>query len=142
MAWGRSAALWPAMSRRRAGLELVGAVDVDPAKAGRDAGDVIALGHPLGFAVTGTLAQTLARTKADIVTHCTSSYFDRFQPQIIEILGAGLDIVSTAEELSFPWLDHAEGGAAIDAAARARQARPSWRPASIRAFSWTRCRST
>jgi 4-hydroxy-tetrahydrodipicolinate reductase len=102
----------------RAGLELVGAVDVDPAKAGRDAGEVIGLGRSLGFAVTSTLAQTLARTKADIVTHCTSSYVDRFQPQIIEILGAGLDIVSTAEELSFPWLDHADAGAAIDAAAR------------------------
>ena len=54
--------------------------------------------------MTDTLAKTLARTQADVVTHCTSSYFDRFEPQIIEILGAGLDIVSTAEELSFPWL--------------------------------------
>lgn len=91
----------------RAGLQLVGAVDIDPAKAGRDAGAVIGLGRTLGVPVTARLAETLARTSADIVTHCTSSYFHAFLPQIFEILGAGLSIVSTAEELSFPWPAHA-----------------------------------
>src|SRR5450756_1279605 len=33
----------------RPGLELVGAVDVDPSKAGRDAGEVIGLERKLGF---------------------------------------------------------------------------------------------
>jgi 4-hydroxy-tetrahydrodipicolinate reductase len=102
----------------RAGLELVGAVDIDPAKAGQDAGDVIGLGRKLGFAVTGTLAETLARSKAGVVTHCTSSYFDRFLPQIYEILAAGLDVVSTSEELSFPWLANEREAAEVDAAAQ------------------------
>jgi 2,4-diaminopentanoate dehydrogenase len=102
----------------RSGLELVGAVDIDPAKAGQDAGQVIGLGRDLGFAVTDSLAGTLSRSKADVVTHCTSSYFDRFEAQIVEILGAGLDIVSTSEELSFPWLANEEEAAEIDAAAR------------------------
>jgi 4-hydroxy-tetrahydrodipicolinate reductase len=102
----------------RAGLALVGAVDVDPAKAGRDAGEVIGLGRPLGFPVTRTLAGTLARTGADLALHTTSSYLDRFKPQILELLAAGLDVVSTAEELSFPWLAHPREAAEIDAAAR------------------------
>ena len=38
--------------------------------------------------------------------------------QIVEILAAGLDVVSTAEELSFPWLAHPAEAAEIDAAAR------------------------
>jgi 2,4-diaminopentanoate dehydrogenase len=102
----------------RKGLELVGAVDIDPAKVGMDAGEVIGLGQLLGFPVTATLSQTLERVEADVALHTTSSYFDLFQSQVIEILEAGLDIVSTAEELSFPWLDHPEAAGEIDAVAR------------------------
>jgi 4-hydroxy-tetrahydrodipicolinate reductase len=102
----------------REGLELVGGVDIDPAKVGKDAGTVIGHTCPLGFAVTGTLAQTLAGSQADVVLHTTSSYFDLFKAQILEILEAGLDAVSTAEELSFPWLAHPQDAAEIDAAAR------------------------
>ena len=102
----------------RAGLELVGGVDVDPAKTGRDVGEVIALGRPLGFPVSARLSEVLARTPADVVIHATSSYFDLFEKQILEILAAGLDVVSTAEELSFPWLAHAGQATEIDAAAR------------------------
>jgi 4-hydroxy-tetrahydrodipicolinate reductase len=96
----------------------VGGVDVDPSKAGRDAGEVIGLGRALGFPVAARLSEVLARTPADVVIHTTSSYFDLFKQQILEILAAGLDVVSTGEELSFPWLTHAEQAAEIDAAAR------------------------
>ena len=94
----------------RAGLELVGGVDIDPSKIGRDLGDVIGLGQQLGRSVYGSLAELLKENRADVVLHTTSSYFDLFKSQIVEILEAGLDIVSTAEELSFPWL--ANGGVA------------------------------
>jgi hypothetical protein len=100
----------------RAGLELVAGVDIDPAKVGRDVGEVIGLGRSLGFPVAESLAATGA--KADVVLHTTSSYFDLFKDQIVEILEAGLDIVSTAEELSFPWLSQAEEAAEVDALAR------------------------
>ena len=102
----------------RSGVELVGGVDIDPAKTGKDVGEVIGLGRPLGFAVAGNLAQVLARTEADVVIHTTSSYFDLFRDQIVEILAAGLDVVSTAEELSFPWLAHPKEAAQVDAAAK------------------------
>ena len=71
-----------------------------------DVGIVIGLERPLGFAVEPRLADALTRTEADVVLHTTGSYFDLFRAQIVEILEAGLDIVSTSEELSFPWLAH------------------------------------
>lgn len=102
----------------RAGLELVGGVDIDPAKIGKDVGEVIGLDRTLGFAVDQKLAQVLARTQADVVLHTTNSYFDLFKAQILEILAAGLDVVSTSEELSFPWLANPDEAAEIDAAAK------------------------
>lgn len=101
-----------------AGVKLVGGVDVDPAKVGRDVGEVIGLGRSLGADVTARLADALAQTPADVVLHATSSYFDLFKPQIVEIMEAGLDVVSTAEELAFPWLAHPQEAAEIDAVAR------------------------
>jgi 4-hydroxy-tetrahydrodipicolinate reductase len=102
----------------RDGLELVGGVDVDPAKIGRDVGEVIGLDQTLGFPVKAKLDQVLETTQAEVVIHTTSSYFDLFKDQIIEILEAGLDSVSTAEELSFPWLTNPDVAAEIDAVAK------------------------
>ncbi len=103
---------------QRSSLKLVGGVDIDPAKAGRDMGEVIGLKQPLGFKVSKTLTEALALAPADVVVHTTSSYFDLFESQITEILNAGLDVVSTAEELSFPWLAHPAEAARIDEAAK------------------------
>ena len=88
----------------RTGLELVGGVDIDPVKVGKDVGEAVGRGRPLGFVVAEKLAQVLERTEADVVLHTTNSYFDLFKGQIVEILDAALNIVSTADELSFPWL--------------------------------------
>lgn len=110
-----------AMARQvveRAELELAGGVDIDASKVGRDVGDVIGLGRPLGLSVVADLTRVLAQTDADVVLHTTSSYFDFFKPQIVDILETGLDIVSTAEELSFPWLAHPDEAAEIDAVAK------------------------
>lgn len=100
----------------RKNLELIAAVDIDPGKVGKDAGEVIGLDRSLGFEVQQKLEQVAA--DAEVVVHTTNSYFDQFAPQVLEILAAGYDIVSTSEELSFPWLDHADEAARIDTAAK------------------------
>jgi 4-hydroxy-tetrahydrodipicolinate reductase len=97
---------------------MVGGVDIDPAKVGRDLGDVIGLGRPLGVPVVDGLGKALDLAEADVVLHTTSSTFPQFKSQIVEILEAGLDVVSTAEELSFPWLANAEGAAELDGIAK------------------------
>jgi len=100
----------------RENLELVGAVDIDPAKIGKDAGELIGLDRTLGIETKGKLAEVGA--EADVVVHTTNSYFDLFTDQVLEILEAGFDIVSTSEELSFPWTDNADEANIVDAAAR------------------------
>lgn len=102
----------------RAGLQLVGGIDINPEKVGQDVGQVIGLGRSLGFRVTASLSEFLANNEADVVLHTTSSYFDLFQDQIEEILKSGLDVVSTAEELSFPWYDNSKNASHVDEIAK------------------------
>jgi len=102
----------------REGLALVGGVDVDPAIVGQDVGTAIGLVGPLGFAAEERLPDVLAHTAADVVLHTTSSHLALVKPQILEIVAAGLDVVSTTEELSFPWPAHPAAAEEIDDAAK------------------------
>ena len=85
----------------RPGFKIVGAIDIDPAKIGRDLGDVVGLGKRLGVKVSGDAAKALKSSKPDVVVLCTSSSIesaaaDRDHPQ------TKTAIVSTTEELSYP----------------------------------------
>ena len=102
----------------RAGLDLVGGIDIAPSKVGKDLGEVIGLARSVGIPVESSLGECLARTAADVVVHTTNSYFDLFKAQILEILGLGLDVVSTSEELVFPWLSHEAEATEIDVRAK------------------------
>ncbi|MFZ5631991.1 MAG: dihydrodipicolinate reductase [Bacillota bacterium] len=100
------------------GLRYVGAVDKDPAKVGRDMGDVIGLGEKLGVTVTGDPIRLLAKTGKVVVIHTTGSSLKAVLPQLTDLLKAGCTVVSTCEELSYPYLAHPEEAAALDGVAR------------------------
>ena len=107
----------------RAGFTIAGAVDLDPAKAGRDAGEVIGLARRLRVAVTDDLARGLAKAHPDIVVLCTSSSLECVMSDVERILKARKAIVSTTEELAYPWYSQRRRAAKIDAwAKRARAA--------------------
>ena len=86
----------------RKGFVVAGAIDVDPAKVGRDLGEVIGLDRKLRVRVTNDAAGELKRTKPDVAVLCTSSALKRVMPQIEIVLKAKVPIVSTTEELSYP----------------------------------------
>lgn len=98
-------------------LQLVGAVDIDPQKIGRDAGEVLGVGRSLGIEVAATLQAALQQSPADVVLHTTGSFLDAVSGQLTEILALGLDVVSSTEELSYPWADHDQYAQQIDRAA-------------------------
>ena len=102
----------------RRGLTIVGAVDIDPEKIGRDLGDVVGAPRRLRVKVDGDLARTLKTTAPDVVLLCTSSALRAVRPQIETILKARVPIVSTTEELAYPWYSQRRLAAAIDGAAR------------------------
>src|SRR5919204_913619 len=86
----------------RPGLRVVGAVDVDPDKVGRDAGEVAGLGHALGVTVTGDAERALAEARPDVVVHCTGSFLPDVMPQLRGIVAARAARLSTCAELAHP----------------------------------------
>src|SRR5262252_4983638 len=90
----------------RPGFKVVGAIDIDPAKVGRDIGDVVGLPRRIGAKVSGDAEKALKAAKPDVVVLCTSSSLKSVMPQIETILKSKTPIVSTTEELSYPGYTH------------------------------------
>jgi 2,4-diaminopentanoate dehydrogenase len=86
----------------RPGFRIVGAVDIDPAKVGRDLGEVAGAGRQLKVKVMPDARKAIKASKPDVVVLCTSSSLARVMPQIEAILKARVPIVSTTEELAYP----------------------------------------
>ncbi|MEW5899212.1 MAG: dihydrodipicolinate reductase [Bacillota bacterium] len=105
------------------GLRYIGAVDCDPGKAGRDLGLAVGLGRELGVPVTEKAEDLLARAGGVVVTHATGSLLKQVLPQLIELLAAGCTVVSTCEELSYPFWAHPEEAAVLDEAAKKHRGR-------------------
>jgi 2,4-diaminopentanoate dehydrogenase len=102
----------------RRGLRIVGAVDIDPAKSGRDVGEVVGLDRKVRVSVDNDLRRALKKTAPDVVLLCTSSALRSVAPQIETILKARKAIVSTTEELAYPWYNQRRLAGAIDVAAK------------------------
>src|SRR5688572_31912446 len=102
----------------RDGFRVVGAVDVDPAKVGHDAGEIAGLERPLRVKVDPDAARTIKQSKPHVVVLCTSSSLRAVMPQIEGVLKAKVPIVTTTEELSFPVKRNALLAKKIDAMAK------------------------
>src|SRR5262245_41535828 len=103
---------------QRPGLKIVGAIDIDPTKAGRDLSEIAGLKKRLGVRVQSDAIKALKATKPHVVVHCTSSSLDRVMPQLELILSAKAAIVSTTEELAYPFRMHAAWAKRLDGLAR------------------------
>lgn len=86
----------------RRGFRIVGAVDIDPIKAGRDLGEVAGLGRLLKVKVSSDAKKAIKSSKPDVVVLCTLSSLKKVTPQIEDILKLKVPIVSTTEELAYP----------------------------------------
>jgi hypothetical protein len=86
----------------RRGFQIVGAVDVDPQKVGRDVGDVIELGRRLRVTVQPEIGQTIRTAKPDVALFCTRSSLKAVAPHFEEALRHRVPIVTTTEEAAYP----------------------------------------
>lgn len=104
-------------------IHVVGAVDNDPAKAGRRLADLYPDFASAGdVVVAATLSECLARCSVapELLYHLTESAPERIEGQLLEALEAGLDVLSASEAMFHPALRHRDFAARLDAAARAK----------------------
>ena len=102
----------------RRGFKTASAVDIDSAKIGRDVGSVCGLDHEVGVTVVGDIDTALADAEVDVAALCTASSLPGIMPQLEKVMEAGLPIVSTTEELSYPHFTNADLAGEIDYRAR------------------------
>jgi 2,4-diaminopentanoate dehydrogenase len=106
------------LMRQRSALEIVGAVDHDPSKAGRDLGEVAgAADGPWGITVFPEISAALEKSP-DVVVHTTSSFLPHVMDELLTCLARGCYVVSSCEELSYPFRKHPQLSARLDQTAQ------------------------
>ncbi|MEA2537577.1 MAG: hypothetical protein QOF11_1811 [Chloroflexota bacterium] len=95
----------------RPGLELVSVVEPDAARRS-------------AFKVAGAdlvrVASLEETPPVDVAILCTSSRLSALEPQVLSALSRGAHVVSTCEELAFPWIANGETAANLNKEARSR----------------------
>lgn len=98
-------------------LLSVGAVDVSPAKVGKSLASLF--GGEGEVMVRGSLKEALADAGGvDVAFHCAGSHIDAIEGQLLELIEADCNVVTTAEEVIWPYGSRDEAAARLDAAAK------------------------
>ncbi|PWN05534.1 DUF1611 domain-containing protein [Rhodohalobacter mucosus] len=99
----------------RDGIRITGVADLNPELTGRDIGSFFDKPHT-GVTVSRSLEDAIhaSDSKPEVAVITTVSSIEKLVPQIREAAEAGLHIVSTCEELIFPWNRHPGAAEKID----------------------------
>ena len=93
--------------------ELVGAVEIDESKVDRELSEILDLPKETGITVTDDPGKVLS-DKPDLAFHSTASAVSDTFAQLKKILESGTNIISTSEELSYPYLQNQEKAEELD----------------------------
>jgi len=103
---------------QRPGVAVVAAIDLDPAKMGKDLG-TLAGAEQFGVPVTAELPRC-PEGRAGVLVHATGSRLAAIMPQLVSAVEMGWNVLSTCEELAYPRAG--DGGLAAELDARAQTA--------------------
>ncbi len=102
----------------RPGVRSIAAVDTDPLKGGRDLGELAGLEKRLGVSVRDNLSDAVRKARPDIAVVCTSSSLEGVMADLETLLAFRIPVVSTTEELAYPWQSHPRHARRLDTLAR------------------------
>ena len=107
---------------QRPDIQIVGAIDINESLIGRDIGEVAGADKTLRVSISDQVESVLSQTKPDVVFLTTSSSLKVIYSQLEICLKAGVNVVSTCEELAYPYRKEPELSAEIDKMAKANKA--------------------
>lgn len=99
-------------------IEIVGAVDIAEDLVGKDLGELFEKPVELGIPVEKDADALFRKTDAKAVVLTTTSHLKSVKSQIIQCAKAGMNVISTCEELSYPWNLNADLAKEIDVLVR------------------------
>ncbi len=105
------------LATQRADIQIVAALDSDPARTGHDLGDLLG-GPPADIVVTDDVEAALA-TEPDIALHSIGSTLSQALPELEALARAGISIISICPELAYPWATQPQNAVQLDRLARA-----------------------
>lgn len=85
------------------GAEIVGAIDMNPELAGRDAGEIAGLGRRLNVPVRSDAEAVFASCDADACIIALKSLMTDIEPAFELAARFGVNAISTCEEAFYPW---------------------------------------
>ncbi|HET6437643.1 MAG TPA: dihydrodipicolinate reductase [Anaeromyxobacter sp.] len=103
----------------RPDIRFLGAVDPRPDLAGRPLAEVLGAPAP-GLLVASGPLDLYREGRGGVVLHATGSRFLDILPQLEQAVRAGMSVVSTCEELAWPWLRSEEAADGLDRLAEER----------------------
>ena len=93
------------LEKARSGrLELIGAIDIDSAKVNKTVGEVVETSSDV--VISSNAEKVLAEAQPDLVIHTTSSFVPQVQEQLAQCVRAGASVISSTEELPYPFDRH------------------------------------
>lgn len=104
-------------------IEVVGGIDIDPAKVGRSLGEMTGLDRLAGARVHDSFEALWRQAPPDAVFHTAGSRAAAAIEQIAPIAERGVSVVTTCEEMLYPRLAAPEQAAALDSLCRRSGAR-------------------
>lgn len=102
---------------KKQGMRIVGAIDISKELIGKDLGDILGINR-MGVTISGDAFKVLGGVGGDVVVHATKSYLNEVYDQLVQCIKAGYNVVSTCEELAYPFIKYPELSAKIDNLAR------------------------
>lgn len=105
-------------ARNRPDMEVVGAIDIDAGLVGRDLGEVAGIDDKLGVLISAEADAILSQTKPDVVFLTMSSSLRVVYAEVVKCIEAGANVISTCEELAYPYRKEPQISADIDKKAR------------------------
>jgi len=105
-------------ARNRPDVEIVGAIDIDAGLVRRDLGAVAGIDDKLGVLISAEVDAILSQTKPDVVFLTMSSSLRVVYSEVVKCIEAGANVISTCEELAYPYRKEPQISADIDKKAR------------------------